>query len=91
MLYLFCVETINAKQQALGVFIYFNVCGVHRPFAQQRRQTQLSRADGRPVSSVLVRWRPAEGTGAGLEWGHFSAREFQAQDQPTFFMVVEIG
>jgi len=28
---------------------------------------------------------------AGLEWGHFSAREFQAQDQPTFFMVVKIG
>jgi len=30
-------------------------------------------------------------THPGLEWGHFSAREFQAQDQPTFFMVVEIG
>ena len=31
---------------------------------------------------------PAEEAQAGLEWGHFSAREFQAQDQPTFFMVV---
>ena len=28
---------------------------------------------------------------SGPEWGHFSAREFQAQDRPTFSMVVEIG
>ena len=29
--------------------------------------------------------------GAEPEWGDFSAREFQAQDRPTFSMVVEIG
>ncbi|KAG5265024.1 hypothetical protein AALO_G00260610 [Alosa alosa] len=29
--------------------------------------------------------------GVGPEWGHFSAREFQAQDRPTFLAVVEIG
>ena len=27
----------------------------------------------------------------GPEWGHFSAREFQAQDRRTFSMEVEIG
>src|SRR4029434_656667 len=28
---------------------------------------------------------------SGPEWGHFLAREFQAQNRPTFSMVVEIG
>ena len=41
-------------------------------------------------SFLTCRWRKRFCT-PGPEWGHFSAREFQAQNRPTFSMVVEIG
>jgi len=54
------------------------------PCGQERYCTVSKKrecVEGYRLGSILYIYTP------GPEWGHFSAREFQAQDQPTFFMV----